>query len=147
MRWDCGRSCWRAGRGWRSRSCGWCARRWRSSGRSRSRRSWRRAHGDGASHALLRFGVASRDGEVDGRLDAVRADGLRRFPSYVIAVTGTSGAGKTTLVRAVAELLRDAATLFFDDYESSSTYPRDWTAWWRAGGDPDAIKTPRLAED
>ena len=70
-----------------------------------------------------------------------------RLPSYVIAVTGTSGAGKTTLVRAVARLLGDAPTLFFDDYEATPTYPQDWTAWWRAGGDPNAVKTPRLAAD
>lgn len=70
-----------------------------------------------------------------------------RFPAYVIAITGTSGAGKTTLVRAVARLLGDAAALFFDDYESTSSYPEDWTAWWRAGSDPDAVHTPRLAAD
>ena len=42
------------------------------------------------------------------------------------------------LVRAVARVLEDAAALFFDDYEATSTYPEDWTAWWRAGGDLDA---------
>ena len=67
--------------------------------------------------------------------------------TLVIAVAGTSGSGKTTLVRVVAGLLGDAATLFFDDYENSSTYPTDWSAWWRAGGDPDAVKTPQLAAD
>ena len=70
-----------------------------------------------------------------------------RFPSYVVAVAGTSGAGKTTLVRAVVRVLEDAAALFFDDYEATSTYPEDWTAWWRAGGDPDAVQTPVLAAD
>jgi len=56
----------------------------------------------------------------------------------VVAVAGTSGAEKTMLVRAVARVLEDAAALFFDDYEATSTYPEDWTAWWRAGGDLDA---------
>ena len=70
-----------------------------------------------------------------------------RFPSYVVAVAGTSGAGKTRLVRAVARVLEDAAALFFDDYEATSTYPEDWTAWWRAGGDLDAVQTPVLAAD
>jgi uridine kinase len=42
---------------------------------------------------------------------------------WVIAVAGPSGAGKTTLVRQLVARLGNAAALFFDDYESSSTYP------------------------
>ena len=38
------------------------------------------------------------------------------FHAFVIAVAGPSGAGKTTLVRGVGELLGDAITFFFDDY-------------------------------
>ena len=45
----------------------------------------------------------------------------------------------------MCELLRDAATLFFDDYECTSAYPADRSAWWRAGGDPNAVQTPQLA--
>lgn len=37
--------------------------------------------------------------------------------------------------------------LFFDDYAASSVYPEDVTAWARAGADPDAWRTPRLAAD
>jgi hypothetical protein len=47
----------------------------------------------------------------------------------------------------VARKLGDAAPLSFDDYEASSESPKDWDAWWRAGADPDAVRTPQLAAD
>ncbi len=37
--------------------------------------------------------------------------------TYTIAISGTSGAGKSSLARAVAELLDGAVVLHFDDYE------------------------------
>ncbi|HEX2037614.1 MAG TPA: hypothetical protein VHS99_25840 [Chloroflexota bacterium] len=70
-----------------------------------------------------------------------------RVPGYVIAIAGTAGSGKTTLVRAVTTLLGEATALYFDDYESTSTYPPDWGAWLRAGADPDVVRTPQLAAD
>jgi len=54
--------------------------------------------------------------------------------TYTIAISGTSGAGKTSLARAVAERL-DAAVLFFDDYEypdAAAIYP-DLEAWIAQG--------------
>jgi hypothetical protein len=68
-------------------------------------------------------------------------------PVLVVAVGGPSGAGKTTLVRAVAARLPGAVALFFDDYAGSSVYPADLSAWVQAGADPDSWRTPRLADD
>jgi uridine kinase len=66
----------------------------------------------------------------------------------VIVVSGTSGAGKSSLVTKTAELLGDAACLHFDDYRSVSVYPQpDLAAWLAAGADPDDWRTPQFAAD
>ncbi len=67
--------------------------------------------------------------------------------AYVIAVCGTSGAGKTTVVRRTAKRLGDAACLHFDDYAAVSSYPADIGAWIELGGDLSEWRTPQLTED
>jgi uridine kinase len=67
--------------------------------------------------------------------------------SYVVAVSGMSGAGKTSVVRRAVELLGDAVALHFDDYKSVSTYPPDLRQWLEEGSDVDVWRTPRLAAD
>ena len=70
-----------------------------------------------------------------------------RFPSYVIATSGSAaGAGKTTLMRKVAERLGDAVSVQFDAYEHLSTFPADNKQWVQSGADPDAFRTPELTE-
>jgi uridine kinase len=53
--------------------------------------------------------------------------------TYTIAISGTSGAGKTSLARAVAERL-NATVLHFDDYEfpDATLYP-DFEGWIARG--------------
>lgn len=67
--------------------------------------------------------------------------------SYVVAISGMSGAGKTSVVRRTVELLGDAVALHFDDYISVSVYPNDLRQWLEEGADVDVWQTPRLAED
>lgn len=67
--------------------------------------------------------------------------------AFVIAVCGTSGAGKTRLVEETVWLLGDAVALHFDDYRAVSEYPADLDAWLQEGADPDAWRTPRMAAD
>jgi uridine kinase len=66
---------------------------------------------------------------------------------YVVAISGISGAGKTSVVNRTADLLGGAARLFFDDYDSVSAYPPDLKAWLEAGADVDEWKTPRFSGD
>jgi uridine kinase len=64
--------------------------------------------------------------------------------AYVIAIAGTSGAGKTSLVKQVAALLDDAVTFYFDDY---SEYPDDIMQWLRDGADLKQWHSPKMVED
>jgi uridine kinase len=66
--------------------------------------------------------------------------------AFVIVISGTSGAGKTSLVRRTAEVLDDAVCLHFDDYRGVSTYP-DGQAWLDGGADPNEWRTPTFAAD
>lgn len=69
-----------------------------------------------------------------------------RFPSYVIAITGVSAAGKSTLIREVAARLGDATELPVDDYAlAEGSVTPDAVEWLRAGADPDAWQRPLLA--
>lgn len=73
--------------------------------------------------------------------------------SFVIAISGTPGAGKTTLVRRVAYALSDAVAIHFDDYKSIAQYPADMinptglANWVKEGKDLDAWKIPQLLDD
>jgi uridine kinase len=67
--------------------------------------------------------------------------------SFVIVISGTSGAGKTSLIRKTAALLGEAVCLHFDDYRSVSVYPPDLTTWVTSGADPDEWRTPQFAAD
>jgi uridine kinase len=69
------------------------------------------------------------------------------FRPFVVAVSGVSGAGKTSVVQRAVEILDDAVALHFDDYAPVSTYPADLDVWLREGASIDAWQTPRLASD
>jgi uridine kinase len=66
---------------------------------------------------------------------------------YVVAITGVSGAGKSSVIRRSLELLGEGAALYFDDYRETSQYPPDLKEWVDRGLDVNEFKTPRLAED
>src|SRR5579864_6876484 len=64
------------------------------------------------------------------RRQAASAQGWSRPMAYTIAIAGTSGAGKTSVARAVADALH-SPVLHFDDYEypdPASAYP-DFEGW------------------
>jgi len=65
----------------------------------------------------------------------------------VVAVSGMSGAGKSSVLRHTTSLLPNSVLLHFDDYEDVSTFPPDLGIWLREGGDLSEWKTPQLAID
>lgn len=61
--------------------------------------------------------------------------------TQVIAISGASGCGKTSLIKIVSDKL-SCPYLLFDDYTDAHTYPDDMNAWLKAGVNLNEIKTP-----
>jgi uridine kinase len=61
----------------------------------------------------------------------------------VIAVSGVSGAGKTTIVQALAHEF-NCPYLLFDDHTDQRTYPKNMKGWLKNGANVSLIKTPKF---
>lgn len=67
--------------------------------------------------------------------------------SYVVAVAGPPGGGKSTLVQALVARLGDACALHMDDYERMTRRPvAEVSSWAARGADFDELEVPLLAE-
>jgi uridine kinase len=66
--------------------------------------------------------------------------------TFVIAIAGHSGAGKSTVIENLVARLGNANSLSLDDYESSSIYPST-LKWIEEGADPDAFQSPQFVTD
>jgi len=65
----------------------------------------------------------------------------------VIAVSGPPGSGKTTLARALADALGNAASIHMDNYEQMTRKPLDEVMRWMDDGAPfDDVPMPGLEE-
>jgi len=61
----------------------------------------------------------------------------------VVAFSGVSGSGKTSLIKHLAKKL-SCPYLLFDDYADETTYPKDMKRWFEQGASLADIKTPRF---
>ena len=66
---------------------------------------------------------------------------------FVIGISSVSGGGKTAVAKKLAELLQDAVTLRFDDYDGTNIHPENLETWLVDGGDYNAWQTPVLTRD
>ncbi len=66
---------------------------------------------------------------------------------FVITISGVSGAGKSSTVRAVADLLGNASCFYFDDYGELAQQPEDGLQWIAEGADLTAFVLPEFGRD
>jgi uridine kinase len=64
-----------------------------------------------------------------------------------MAVSGTSGSGKSTVIDRLVRHLGTATRLHFDDYIVLGNDIDEIRAWLENGADPNWVRTPRLVED
>ena len=64
----------------------------------------------------------------------------------VIAISGTSGCGKTTIVKHLAERF-NCPSFHFDDYVEENTYPKDMKKWQKKSEDCVTLKYVLLMEN
>lgn len=62
----------------------------------------------------------------------------------VISISGNSGAGKTTLSRALGTVLQ-ATVVYWDDFDSISKAPEDYVDWYKRGENYNEWDYPALA--
>lgn len=65
---------------------------------------------------------------------------------YVVAINAVSGGGKTTLTKRVADALGSSQAFYFDEFDSTNTYPEDYYEWSMRGADFEEFDCPGMQQ-
>lgn len=63
----------------------------------------------------------------------------------VVAISGVSGSGKTSVIKQLATEF-SCPSLFFDDHTDENTYPKDMKRWFVNGANVSDITTPKFID-
>jgi len=66
---------------------------------------------------------------------------------YIIVISGSVGAGKSTIAITLSKILGNAPVLIFDHYVLYVEWPQDMVQWVKNGADPSQIRVPQLKDD
>jgi uridine kinase len=72
---------------------------------------------------------------------------VKRMGVNVVAISGPSGSGKSSLINAIVSILTNSCSLHFDDYKESTKFPDDLSKWVQTGCNPDEFETPNMVKD
>ncbi len=72
---------------------------------------------------------------------------MQKSDIFVVGISSPSGGGKTTVAWRVSELLPDAVTITFEDYDFDTIHPESIRQWLEKGADCNSWKTPKLTDD
>ena len=70
-----------------------------------------------------------------------------RSQIFAIGISSPSGGGKTAVTLKVSQIMENAVTILWDDYDFDTTHPQSLTEWLKAGANNNDWKTPLLRDD
>ncbi len=81
---------------------------------------------------------------MDGK---IADEQMKKSDIFITGISSPSGGGKTAVAVRVSELLPDAVTISFDDYDFDTVHPASFRRWLEEGANYNDGKSPKLEDD